>query len=53
MRVLGAIGEAQGIRAQLGRLRAALDETDEQPSAEPLAAELQRDAAVRPVERYR
>ncbi|WP_203933881.1 BTAD domain-containing putative transcriptional regulator [Virgisporangium ochraceum] len=43
MRALAAVGEVMGVRAQLERLRAALDEIDEEPTAETLAlaAEIQ------------
>jgi DNA-binding SARP family transcriptional activator len=45
MRALATVGDAAGIRAQLQRLRGALDEIDEEPSGETiaLAAQLQRD----------
>ena len=45
MTALARIGDADGIRVQLHQLRVALDEIDEEPSAETiaLAAQLQRD----------
>jgi DNA-binding SARP family transcriptional activator len=45
MRALARIGDAASIRAQLRKLRAALDDIDEEPSAETiaLAAHLQHD----------
>jgi two-component SAPR family response regulator len=48
MRALAAIGDTDGVRAQLDRLRAALDEIDEEPTTDTLAlaADLQRDAAT-------
>jgi hypothetical protein len=45
MRGLARAGDAAGVRAQLQRLRDALPEIDEEPSAETiaLAAQLQRE----------
>jgi hypothetical protein len=45
LKALAGIGDADAIRAQLHQLRIALDEIDEEPSAETiaLAAQLQRD----------
>jgi two-component SAPR family response regulator len=50
MRALAAIGDLEGVRAQLDRLRTALDEIDEEPTADTLAlaAQLQRAAASPP-----
>ncbi len=47
MRALARIGQAAAVRATLQRLRAALDDIDEEPSGETiaLAAQLQRDIA--------